>query len=586
MKRYKIFTLILVAASFVTGCEDKLDTEPDGEIMTEDQIKQVVDIDASKLKADVNGLYSIMKAFGAGTNSEDYQEDFGIPGIMVKLEHNGQDCVGDITGYNWFSGDQDYTNKNYTYRAPRVIWTIFYKQIMMANSIINKVPADTEDPIAKGYLGQALAIRAYDYFNLVQLFQFTYNGHQSDPAVPIVKNDTPLEQINNNPRATVQQVYDLILSDLNAAIPMLEGVSRTDKSSINQSVAYGLRARVNLVMQNWSDAATDAELALSASGEQPFSRVAVSEPTFESANAAGVLWGIPITQEDEVVQTGICNYTSMFTSLCFGYGGYTTIVGTWKKINVHLYNQIGENDVRKGWWIDENYESPLFNTWKANGTTDELFLAWMGEPFNEADGPYWAQIGMDPYTNVKFGPENKNPLDANNSTDFMLMRAEEMILIQAEAKAMGGSLGDGKSILENFVTTYRDPDYVSTAASAEELQNEVWLQRRIEFWGEGISWFDVMRLKKPVIRKENGVTNFGALAIFNIPAETSYMLWPIPQSEIQANTGIPESANNQMGTLPVSDTPSTVARVVGSSKTKLKKSSTNVLTGRFSQASK
>jgi hypothetical protein len=572
MKKYIFLSIVMMIPLAFISCEDNLQTYPDGDVLTEDQVARVAEIDPEKLSAEVNGLYSLMKAYQAGTSNDNAQEDFGIPGIMTKLEHNGKDLVGDVTGYNWFSGDQDYTNKNYTYRAPHVVWNIFYTQIMMANSIIGKVPAETEDPIARGFLGQAYAIRAYDYFNLVQLYQFTYDGHQNDPAVPIVLDDTPLEQINNNPRASVQEVYDLIMSDLNTAVDLLEGASRPDKSVIDQSVAYGLRARVNLVMRNWDAAASDAASALSVSGEQPFSREDVSVPTFYDANASGILWGILITPEDDVVKTGIANFTSMFTSLCFGYGGYTTIVGTWKKINVHLYDQIGENDVRKGWWINENYESDLFNQWEQDGTLSQLFQAWNGVQYDEEYGPYWAAMGMDPYTNVKFGPENGDPLDPNNSTDFPLMRAEEMLLIQAEAKAMAGNVAEGKTILEDFVTTYRDPDYVSEASTPEGVQDEVWMQRRVEFWGEGISWFDIMRLKKPVVRKQDGVTNFGAGAIFNIDPETSYMLWPIPQDEIQANNGISDAENNKMGNLPTSD-------VKAGSKSDTDESSNNLLNG-------
>ncbi len=97
--------------------------------------------------------------------------------------------------------------------------------------------------------------------------------------------------------------------------------------------------------------------------------------------------------------------------------------------------------------------------------------------------------------------------------------------------------------------------FVSTASSGVELQEEVWLQRRIELWGEGFSFFDLLRLKKPIIRKDpgSGLTNYGALAIFNTPAEASYMLWPLPQEEMQTNNGIEESQNNDMGTLPTSD---------------------------------
>ncbi len=558
MKKLK-YLFAIVAVAFFAGCSDNLDVQPDGSILTEDQVKDVLANDPSKLQSEVNGLYSIMKAWPATTGSGDYQEDFGIPGIAAKLDHNGQDLVGDVTGYNWFSGEQDLTNRNFTYRAPRVVWNQFYMQIRTANSIISKMDRETTDPVGKNYLGQALAVRAYDYFNLAQLFQFTYVGNQDKPAVPIVTDETTEAELTNNPRATVGEVYDLIVADLDDAIDYLsaDGVpSRPDVSAVNLAVAYGLRARVNLVMQNWNAAAADAEMALQVSGEMPMSMEAVSIPNFDDVTVPGIMWGCIITSEDDATKSGICNFTSMCTNLCFGYGGYTTIVGTWKKVNKLLYNQIPATDVRKGWFLDEYYQAAALNQYEESGEAAAAFQEWYGVPYDPAYGPIWGAIGMDPYTSVKFAPTNKILTYQENSNDFPLMRASEMELIIAEGKAMGGALGEGKTALESWVRTYRDPEFVSQASSAQELQDEIWLQRRIEFWGEGISWFDLMRLEKPVIRYEEVGgsidTNYGALAIFNVPANASYRLWPIPQKEIQANDGIDDADNNVMGTLPTS----------------------------------
>ncbi|WP_347841031.1 RagB/SusD family nutrient uptake outer membrane protein [uncultured Draconibacterium sp.] len=558
MKKIK-YLFAIVAVAFFAGCEDHLDVQPDGSILTEDQVKDVLAKDPAKLQSEVNGLYSIMKAWPATTGSSNFQEDFGMPGIAAKLDHNGQDLVGDVTGYNWFSGEQDLTNRNFTYRAPRVVWNQFYMQMRTANSIISKMDRETEDPVAKNYLGQALAIRAYDYFNLVQLFQFTYVGNQDKPAVPIVTDETTEEELTNNPRATVGEVYELIMDDLNDAITYLsaDGVpSRPDVSAVNLAVAYGIRARVNLVMQNWNEAATDAAMALQVSGESSMSMADVAVPNFDDVTVPGIMWGCIITAEDDATKSGICNWTSMCTNLCFGYGGYTTIVGTWKKVNKLLYNEIPESDVRKGWFLNENYQASALTQYEQSGHAAETFFNWFGVPYSPDYGPFWAVMGMEPYTSVKFAPTNKLMTSQENSNDFPLMRASEMELIIAEGKAMGGSFGEGKAALETWVQNNRNPGFVSQASSAQELQDEIWLQRRIEFWGEGLSWFDLMRLEKPAIRyKEvdgSVDTNYGALAIFNIPADAPYRLWPIPQQEIQANDGISDADNNKMGTLPTS----------------------------------
>ena len=148
---------------------------------------------------------------------------------------------------------------------------------------------------------------------------------------------------------------------------------------------------------------------------------------------------------------------------------------------------------------------------------------------------------------MKFGASTIGGVDGSN--DWPLMRAEEMILIQAEATAMAG--GDGKSILENFVKTYRDPNYTCAATSGTALQDEVWKQRRIELWGEGFAMADIMRLGKNIVRVKTGVpTNFPDAYAFNVAADNEWLLMRIPQNETNSNTGIPTSANNSGGTLP------------------------------------
>ncbi|WP_244964552.1 RagB/SusD family nutrient uptake outer membrane protein [Phocaeicola sartorii] len=160
----------------------------------------------------------------------------------------------------------------------------------MANDILKVATADVEDKALKQYRGQALATRAWSYLNLVQIYQFTYKGHENAPAVPIVTEETTGEQAASNPRATVAAVYDLIMKDLTDAIGLLTA-DRDSKDQVNINVAYGLRARANLLMQNWQDAATDAEKAME--GYTPYSRNDVSKPSLMTAmrlHGFGEMW--------------------------------------------------------------------------------------------------------------------------------------------------------------------------------------------------------------------------------------------------------------------------------------------------------
>ena len=110
-----------------------------------------------------------------------------------------------------------------------------------------------------------------------------------------------------------------------------------------------------------------------------------------------------------------------------------------------------------------------------------------------------------------------------------------------------------KQVLEDFIRTYRDPSYTCTASSAQDLQDEIWKQRRIELWGEGFAMSDIMRLAKPVVRTHGGssITNWPAAFAFNMAPDDPYLLLRFPQRETNANKAIPASSN-KAGTPPVS----------------------------------
>jgi hypothetical protein len=122
------------------------------------------------------------------------------------------------------------------------------------------------------------------------------------------------------------------------------------------------------------------------------------------------------------------------------------------------------------------------------------------------------------------------------------MRVEEMYLILAEAQHMAGQ--NGKSTLEQFIKTYRDPAYVCTAS---DVQNEVYRQKRIELWGEGRIWFDVMRLNKGVDRRGAG---YEPNCVLNIPANDPILLWRLPQTEINGNSALTDADNNPSTPVP------------------------------------
>lgn len=527
MKTKYIFASLIAASLGFTGCQD-LDTLPEGSTITSTQKAEVIANDPSKAAAGVTAIFAQFNQYMPNYNSiGSRHNDFGYPSIMLFTDANGMDLVTEDNGYNWTGNSLDFSDRTYTSNEAQIVWNDLYSIIYIANNVIGSVSADTEDKQAQFFLAQGLAGRAFAYFNLAQLYQFNYVGNQTKPCVPLITNENSNQAATEGaPRATVEEVYTLIMSDINKSIELLEkakeqGMDRSDKRYIDVATAYGLRARINLTMQNWSAAASDASNAISKSTATPASMEDVSKPAFWTVDENNWMWGIIIAETDDVVSSGIVNWISHMGSLNYGYANFSK----GRQINKKLYNTIPATDVRKGWWLDANGISANLNKEQQEYATGKQYAA---------------------YTQVKFAPYQNSVATSTNANDIPLMRIEEMYLIKAEAEAMSGA--DGKTTLENFVKTYRDPEYVCTDANVQEA---VYLQRRIELWGEGLNWFDIMRLNKGVDRRGGGFPN--ATMIFNIPAGSDILLWRIPESEIQANPALAEEDNN-----PAADKPNPV----------------------------
>lgn len=470
---------------------------------------------------------ALMKAYAPVSGSR--HDDMGYPSVMMYTDANGMDVVQKSNGYNWSGASLELQDRNNAYYVPLIMWQTLYGEITAANNVIKEIDTSSADASEQFALAQMLALRAFAYWNLAQLYQFNYAGNENKPCVPLITEVNADDAIANGcPRATVAEVYTQIMNDLNNAIGILGsakklGLSRPDKAHVDLSVAYGLRARVNLTMGEWRAAATDAQSAIDESSARPSSMIEASRPAFWTADEPDWMWGIIINEDDDVVQTGLVNYASHMGSFNYGYSQYNG----GRRINKALYNSISSTDVRKGWWLDADYYS-------ANLNDEQLNYIW--------------QNGFEPYTQVKFAPYDNVINTDINANDVPLMRIEEMYLILAEGQAMSGSTAQAKSVLESFIRSYRDSTYVCPDVAGTELQDEIWRQRRIELWGEGLSWFDIMRLGKDLDRRGAGYPD--SQNIFYVPAGSDILLWTIPARVINSNPLISEDDNNPKADAP------------------------------------
>lgn len=534
MKNNKYTSVLAIASMVALGaCSDIDDIVPEGGTMLETQLKATTSIIPGRADATFSGMYTKLgDPLSFGRFASDRPDDFGFVMMAFSNDLEAADIVGQNNNYNWFSTCSELSTRNADYANPYIRYRGVYDEVARANDVIKaygEITAETSAEI-KYKVAQAYAIRAFCYLNIAPYFQFNYKTSSDKPCVPLVTETTT--DFTNNPRAAVKEIYDQIVSDLDFAIANLDGYTRPDKSKIDKQVAYGLRARANLDMGKYAEAASDA--AAAAQGYTPASMAEVSTPSFYNITDHNWLWGYDMTMD---VAKAFPYATSSSWIRSFSAKGYSAGTGTYFCINNLLYDKIPDSDVRKGWWVDADLNSPLLDglTWGSlkgqQIATEEI-----------AD----EKMIFLPYTNVKFGMYTIG--GTTNEEDWPFMRVEEMLLIQAEGLIKSGQTAAGVQVLNDFVRTYRDPQY-NAEATGRKIEDEVWFQRRVELWGEGFSNSDTRRLGKPLVRFHGSDSNWPEAFRFNMTADDGWWLLRFCTDELNTNLAI---VDNEGGASPVS----------------------------------
>ena len=243
----KINIALASAAALVclTSCmQEVLPTES----VISDQIVQ----SASALDGMVNSIYTNMVGY---KNEDGGIETISYGGMRVQLEHSTTMMV--CPGYNGFNTMGAWTQGAVSASGSnRGIYPtyLYYGYIKTVNDVIGMIDLGNATDEMLVDLGICYAYRALYYMDLVQIMEYkkpldsryVYVDPKSDLSnlgVPIVTDKTTTQEASNNPRATVDEVYDLILSDLAEAEKYLAGYTRKDKVEPDLAVVYGLFAR-------------------------------------------------------------------------------------------------------------------------------------------------------------------------------------------------------------------------------------------------------------------------------------------------------------------------------------------------------
>ena len=211
--------------------------------------------------------------------------------------------------------------------------------------------------------------------------------------------------------------------------------------------------------------------------------------------------------------------------------GYASL--TVPGIDAALYDKIPDTDFRKHSWLDPD-KSKYYNYQSCRGAK------WIASAPN--------------YTSIKFRPVGGDfeTYSVGGACDVPIMRVEELYLIQAEAAGLSSSVAAGVDLLYDFISTYRQSDYdFSSIISVKALEEEILFQKKVEFWGEGIAFFDAKRMEAGCKQSYAGTNAPGDEFKINCEGIKPNWNFVIPENELSSNSVLKDQNNpDPSGTAP------------------------------------
>lgn len=522
MKIYsKILPVMAAMTMTLSGCMDEVDSFA---YVSKEQVESL----PSSQEAMLNGLAAFFVDNNTWGSSTYYLNDFGYPAQMYFRNTLTDDFpISEGASFNYWMQVEQSTEMRW---CAYYTYNYYYAFARNCNNLISVIDPSTASDESLNYLGCALAYRALCYFDLARLFEYKTTGYSTFDnvatssgimglTVPIATEDMTTDELRNNPRVPFYTMYRFILSDLNKAETYLDGYKRTNGNFPNQAVVYGMKARFWLELgsrfeQSADDLATqishesdndgyDAlgittatecyqkalEYAQKAqSGFTPMTKAEWMNSTtgFNTATDAWMLYASVSTEEQEGDY-----YSSFIGTICTeAEWGMPQYGQSYRCISSYLYNRMDDNDWRKLSWIspDDAGKAPAE---KYQTAADEATFK-----------------NFPAYANLKFRTRSVGKMTEGMLCDMPVMRVEEMYFIEAEATAHVNGYAAGYAKLKSFLDTYRyeNGNYSSNVSDITSFENELMIQKRAEFWGEGITMFDMKRLNIAVKRSRS--TNY------------------------------------------------------------------------------
>lgn len=495
--KIKYFKLLVIASLIFTGCEaDFLEENPVTSLSTQTFFESDEDF-----RQATNSIYrSLHTTAGVGDGG------LGVGGYWAMSEMRSDNTTFQYNTVD-ISGRVLWNLDNFLMETTNPIieafWNSSYQGIGKANMVI-KESEDKEYENKAKYIAEAKFLRALYYSYLLNYF-----GNVPMVLEPATSYE---EAFANNVQVEKQQIYELIISDLNEAKNNLPAnYSAEERGKATSGAARTLLAKVLMELENYSEAAVELEAVLN-SGEYMLIDDYAEVFDINNENNQEIIFSVQYIEGTYGLSS---NYMYKFSPWSvepdfLGHGQEIARTGM-NLPTTDLINSFEDGDQRKS-MIDLSYTEEETGYYNGNIV-----------PFHKK---FWHE-GHD----VRF----------QTGANFPLFRYPHVLLMLAECYLREGG-GDPVSLI-NQVRTRAGLQTTSSVTLEDIIQ-----ERRVEFYGEADRWDVLVRTKKAhELMEAHGETERERPSdqINNQAFTNIKNLYPIPASAIQTDPDLEQNPEYQ-----------------------------------------
>lgn len=535
MKSKIIFFLLtgIMAACFPSCLKEKLKDKP---------ITSAFSGTESDISLQVNGMYATLASFSCFKNAI-------IHPLIVGADN-----------YSGSAGDAaNFSQKLYTPQGRWFIesWNSFYSVINAVNTLLPYLDqADLSEGFRNKVKGNLYFLRGFSYFYLVRMFG----------GVPIRTEEVNSQSDFYLSRSTRDEVYTVLLSDLEQAYPLLPFYSQlpaTEFGNATKGAAQAMLSLAYLTYGNHQDFAGNSSVAEeSYTKARDFADSVILSGEYILLNNYADLWNIE--KESEAYKEVIFGIpykrdggASLAASLGSEIGTWTRGGGQWR-IQPWFYDQCRAGDYVNDYRTEATFLTRYIND--ANGRATVTFPEIPATGEVTVNQPFLRKF-IDPV------PQDNR----NRENDFPIIRLSEVYLIKAEAEnELHGPNTESAAAFNKLRERARKANGTPRATPAdidistltkETFRQKIFTERGFELIGEGQRWFDLVRMKSPTgttmyeyqydvvlpsfvqglpVYNANNKTWNNRRVVPNtvVPYDEKFLLFPIPTSEIGINPNI------------------------------------------------